>query len=416
MESLPRHSRPFSISPMACLCLLSALLLFCGTAAALAAGDQSMFRGNAHRTGYLAEGPQPPLALKWKFKTRHGVREIESFPAVDDGLSPASVNGGVVYVGGHDGYVYALDVEKGTLLWEFATGGRVVSTPTFHDGVVYAGSTDNYLYALNAGDGTRLWRYKSGVRQFRTISYRGIRSSPLIADGVVYVGGCDGRIRALDAKSGRLRWLVDTGTEGSYASPTSDGGDLYVGSDGLKDSHLFALKADTGEVRWKFPVPRQIYATPALADGILYVHVRDDHVYALRASDGSLVWKTPAAAPQGEAQVFTDLSKSSPAVAPQMVYVGIGNDLVALERTSGKVKWRAATGRKVDSSPLVVGDTVYVGSDDRSVYGFAAGSGKNVWSFATGGKVSISPSVGEDLLLIGSNDGFLYAFGTVSTP
>lgn len=389
------------------------LLLFgllAGAAAPVEAADQAMFRGDGHRCGFVAEGPRPPLALKWKFQTRHGLREIEAFPAVDDGLSPAGVHGGVVYVGGHDGYVYALAAASGKLLWEYATDGRVVSTPTYHDGVVYAGSTDNYLYALDACDGTLLWRYKSGIRQFRTISYRGIRSSPAIRDGVVYVGGCDGRVRALDAKTGKQLWLLDTGTEGSYASPTLDGGDLYVGSDGLKDSHLFALKADTGEVRWKFPVPKQLYATPALADGILYVHVRDDHVYALRAADGALVWKTPAPAPQGENQVFTDLGKSSPAVASDSVYVGIGHELVALARATGEVRWRAATGRRVDSSPLVVGKTVYVGSDDRNFYAFDAGSGREQWRFATGGKISITPTVGAGLLLVGSNDGWLYAF------
>lgn len=387
--------------------LLIGLLCFSVPAGA---ADQTMFRGDYHRSGFVAEGPQPPLALKWKFQTRHGLREIEAFPAVDDGLSPASVHGGVVYVGGHDGYVYALAAASGKLLWEYATAGRVVSTPTYHDGVIFVGSMDNYLYALDAADGSRLWRYKSGIRQFRTISYRGIRSSPVIRDGVVYVGGCDGRIRALDAKTGKQLWLVDTGTEGSYASPTLAEDDLYVGSDGLKESHLFALRADTGEARWKFSVPKQIYATPALAEGILYVHVRDDHVYALRAADGTLVWKTPAPAPQGENQVFTDLSKSSPAVAPDTVYVGIGHELVALARATGEVRWRTATGRKVDSSPLVVGKTVYVGSDDRNLYGFDAGSGRQLWSFATGGKISVSPVVGASLLLVGSNDGWLYAF------
>ena len=157
-------------------------------------------------------------------------------------------------------------------------------------------------------------------------------------------------------------------------------------------------------------MPNQIFSTPAVSDGAVYFHVRDDHVYALSAADGSLLWKTPAPAPQSWVSVYQDLTKSSPAVDPDRVYVGIGADLVALDRKTGGIVWKAPTGRKVDSSPLVVGATVYVGSDDKSFYAFDAATGKRLWSFKTGGRISSPPTAGEGLILVGSNDGILYAF------
>ena len=164
-------------------------------------------------------------------------------------------------------------------------------------------------------------------------------------------------------------------------------------------------------MRWKFPVPKQIFSSPAAADGVVYVHVRDDHIYALDARDGRVVWKTPApsAQPWWNA-VFMDPTKSSPAVAGGRVFVGIGKALAALDRKTGAVLWTAQTGKKVDSTPLVVGDVVYVGSDDRTFYAFDAKTGAAVWSFRTGGRVSSSPTSGEGLILVGSDDGSLYAF------
>ena len=38
-------------------------------------------------------------------------------------------------------------------------------------------------------------------------------------------------------------------------------------------------------------MPKQIFSSPAVKDGVVYFHVRDDHVYALDARDGSLVWQ-----------------------------------------------------------------------------------------------------------------------------
>ena len=101
----------------------------------------------------------------------------------------------------------------------------------------------------------------------------------------------------------------------------------------------------------------------------------------------SEIWKSP--------------SKSSPAVAGKRVFVGIGSDLVALDRDSGREQWRAQTGGNVDSSPLVVADSVYIGSGDRSFYAFNADSGTKTWSFETGGSVTGSPTSGDGLILIG---------------
>ena len=157
-------------------------------------------------------------------------------------------------------------------------------------------------------------------------------------------------------------------------------------------------------------MPNQIFSTPAVRKGVVYFHVRDDYVYALTTADGSLVWKTPAPSSQSWISIYQDLTKSSPAVDDERVYVGINADLVALDRRTGNVIWKAPTGRKVDSSPLVVGSTVYVGSDDRILYAFAAATGAKLWSFKTGGRLSSTPTAGEGLILIGSNDGALYAF------
>ena len=200
---------------------------------------------------------------------------------------------------------------------------------------------------------------------------------------------------------------------GAFSSPALAGGTIYVGNDGQHRSSLHAIDPATGEVKWKFTVPNQIFSTPAVRDGAVYFHSRDDHVYALAAADGRLLWKTPAPSPQAWFSVYQDLTKSSPAVDAERVYVGIDRELVALERATGKVLWKAPTRGKVDSSPLIVGGTAYVGSDDKSFYAFDARTGKQLWSHRTDGRISTPPTYCEGLILVGSNDGALYAFEQV---
>ncbi|MCK5709618.1 MAG: PQQ-binding-like beta-propeller repeat protein, partial [Deltaproteobacteria bacterium] len=71
----------------------------------------------------------------WEFKT---VRA----------LSSPSVAGSVLYFGGNDKNLYALDIESGEELWRFKTKGEIETSAAIDKGVVYFGSNDGYMYAL----------------------------------------------------------------------------------------------------------------------------------------------------------------------------------------------------------------------------------------------------------------------------
>ncbi len=107
---------------------------------------------------------------------------------------------GVVYVGGEDNNVYALNARTGALLWSDNVRW-VYSSPAVANGVVYVGSYGN-VYALNASTGARLWTYTTG-----NIVY----SSPAVANGVVYVGSDDKNVYALNASTGAKLWSYTTG-------------------------------------------------------------------------------------------------------------------------------------------------------------------------------------------------------------
>ncbi|MCJ7744640.1 MAG: PQQ-binding-like beta-propeller repeat protein [Dehalococcoidales bacterium] len=41
-----------------------------------------------------------------------------------------------------------MDIATGEKLWDFATGDKITSSPTVADGTVYIGSHDGKLYAI----------------------------------------------------------------------------------------------------------------------------------------------------------------------------------------------------------------------------------------------------------------------------
>ena len=61
-----------------------------------------------------------------------------------------TVAGGLVYVGGEDGQLHAVDARTGRERWSFRAGGAIRTRPTVADGALYVQADDGFLYKLDA--------------------------------------------------------------------------------------------------------------------------------------------------------------------------------------------------------------------------------------------------------------------------
>jgi len=88
----------------------------------------------------------------------------------------------------------AADQKPGTVLWEFETGFRVISSPAIGpDGTVYVGSDDFKVYALDGKSGAKKWEFVTGG---------GVDSSPALgANGILYVASWDNKVYAIQTSS-----------------------------------------------------------------------------------------------------------------------------------------------------------------------------------------------------------------------
>jgi outer membrane protein assembly factor BamB len=85
---------------------------------------------------------------------------------------------------------------------------------------------------------------------------------------------------------------------------------------GEDDHKLSAFNAANGALIWSATTVGQIFSSPAVANGVVYVGSNDDKLNAFNAANGALIWSAPTGA----------AVSSSPAVANGIVYVGGGDD------------------------------------------------------------------------------------------
>jgi polyvinyl alcohol dehydrogenase (cytochrome) len=240
----------------------------------------------------LAKGDLPNLELKWAF----------AYPDAVRARSAPVLAGGWLFVGSHNGDVYALEPATGCVIWTFAAAsevrtGIVVSAWQAGDAtarpLAFFGDLVGNVYGIDAVTGTQVWRQKADEHPNTTItgtpSMHGDRLFvPVSSLEVVPAAKPDypccsfrGSVVAYRAATGERLWQSYTiaepatqrglnrsgtpqfGPSGApiWNSPAIDGprNQLYVGtgenysSPATKTSDaIIAMDLDTGKIEWTF--------------------------------------------------------------------------------------------------------------------------------------------------------------------
>ena len=161
---------------------------------------------------------------------------------------------------------------------------------------------------------------------------------------------------------------------------------------------------------WSRALGAQVWASPAVRDGVIYVGSVDGRMHAIRAADGGEAWTWSGPKPlYGEALVTTD----------SVCFLDEAGDCISLARGEGRLRWRTAlhagkpaaqnpTFNHRTAVPVIDGGTLYVGSADGGLYALEASGGKILWRHDLGAPVYAAVALDGDRLLAAGFDGTVH--------
>ena len=289
---------------------------------------------------------------------------------------------------------------------------------------------DKSLVAFEEVTGVQIWSTSiTGVYGFVNAAYD---------SGKVFVVNFDGLMRAFDAATGGPLWSAQLPGQYAFTSPpTAVNGTVFVGGAGSGGT-LYAVNENNGAVLWTGSVENGDHSSPAVIPGSVFVSYACPQSYSFAPSTGQLLWhysgpceggggKTPVVH-QGKVYVRdsfftptnglildanTGANAGSFASDPPPAFVGnlaiylSAGTLRGVDLLTGLVLWSFAGDGHLDSAPLIVNQTIYVGSSSGVLYGLTF-SGTQIWSTQVGAAIQAPDEQNAVLTTgLGAGDGLL---------
>jgi outer membrane protein assembly factor BamB len=279
---------------------------------------------------------------------------------------------GKLYVASGHRQVLQMDARTGDIGWRAKTAEAIHGAPTVSGGRVFAVSLDNTLLTFDVATGAPSWNYQALAESARILA----ASSPAVSGDTVVAAFGSGELVALRASNGNDLWneALSRASRTSALSEIRDipGRPVIYQGDVFAVSHSGVFAATdlrTGQARWSLPVVG--VTAPWPAGDVVYVVSKVGEVICASRESGQIYWiknLNEGFKAKKKGGVFGIGGQkqnrpiwSGPLLAGErLLMVGQTGELVAMNAKTGEIVKRVDIKGGSTLSPIAMGDTVYV--------------------------------------------------------
>ena len=273
---------------------------------------------------------------------------------------------GILVLGTNDGELISIDSMTGEVIWTSEVSSEILAPVAIKDDSIFVRSVDGNLASYSVNDGSVQWTSSHDVPR---LSLRGT-SAPVVISNAVICGFDDGKITAYDLTDGSLLWETMLTPPGGRTEieKVSDidaplvifGNEVYAGS---YQGALAALAIESGNIIWL--TEASLYSGMDVDDDVVYASEADGTVRAFSRFTGREVWQK---------ETLLHRYPSAPTIIGDAIVIGdLEGYLHWLSKEDGEILQRTSIGSdKITSSPLAIGDSIYVQTDGGNLFSVKA--------------------------------------------
>lgn len=323
--------------------------------------------------------------------------------------------GNVIYLLDVEGSLVAYNKDRKEIIWKINLGkinayNSLKGGVNYYKGNLYVTFGSSKIFSIDSKNGNILWE-----RKFDSL----LRARPYIHNGKVYVMTLNNKLYCLSTMSGEIIWgdsFLDTLSSQFGNSGLNDRGFIMSYGNSIGDVVVFA--AENGEVIWKENIGStalgvehfnfyDVDVMPVIFDKKLYAVSSNGKIAAFEYISGVKLWEKKLS------------SRKTPWVTKDLIFiVDINNNLIALSRDSGKIKWYSELDKEILPKkenkffygPVVINGKVFVSSNVGRLSAFDYNSGELLSHYKIPKYINHFPFIHSGKLFMVNNRSVLYEY------
>lgn len=273
----------------------------------------------------------------------------------------------LIYVADNIGFLYALDLNDGSLVWAKNHGIPLRSKIKVFEDRIFLVNQDNRILCFDAKKGKLIWSIRAIKSFIKSQNY--FSGLAISKENDVVVLNSSGDLIKAKGSNGMVYWNLNT-LGSLYAHDT----DFFKSSDVVIDSNdiifstnssIFSFNLSNGRINWKKDIVTR--NTPIIDGTNVFVVADNGYFINLDRRSGKIIWSTDVLKVLKKRKRNTEIAGH--VLASGKFYVATLNGyLIICSATTGKVEGYRFTSSGISTPPIISNGELYILTEASRVF------------------------------------------------
>ena len=279
-----------------------------------------------------------------------------------------SIENNIVFVADNVGFIYAVEVDTGKLVWVKNHGIPIKSNIKIFDNKIFLINQDNRLLCFDSKDGSIVWDLRSISSFIKTQNFLAMAISK---EGDLLMLGSSGDLIKVNASNGQIYWSLNT-TNSMLAHDTDffKSSDIVISGNDIifsTSSFIFSHNLNTGYFNWEKNISSK--NTPIIDGDNIFVVSDNGYFVNIQKNSGEIIRSTNILKVLKKKKQNTHITGFI--MGSGKIYaVSMNGYLIVCSAASGKVEYFKKIADAIYAPPIISDGSLYILTSKPKILGF----------------------------------------------
>ena len=273
-----------------------------------------------------------------------------------------------IYVADNIGFIYAIALDSGKLVWIKNHGIPLKSKIKIFDNQIFLINQDNRLLSFSTKDGSMIWNIRS-ISSF--IKSQNFLSLALTKQGDVIASNSSGELLKVNSVNGDVDWSLNTlGSMLAHATDFFRSSDIVIINENIifsTQSSIFSYNLNNGYTNWEIDV--SAISIPIIDGKNIFFVTENGYFVIINMDTGKIISSTNILKILKKKKQFTKITGFI--MGSGKIYsVTLNGYLIVSSASSGKVENFKKIGSPITSTPIINNGKLFIYTENSRILGF----------------------------------------------